>query len=39
VSGGTESLRTESDYRCDESTGCDMVLRLPFLLGCSVAAC
>ena len=34
--GGTESLRTESDYRCDESTGCDMGLELPFLSGCSV---
>src|SRR5664280_3690695 len=34
--GGTESLSTESDYRCDESTGCDMGLELPFLSGCSV---
>ena len=37
VSGRTESLRTESDYRRDESTGCDMGLRLlPFLSGCSM---
>ena len=36
VSGGTESLRTESDCRCDGSTGCDMGPELPFLSGCSV---
>src|SRR5664279_4024806 len=36
VSGGTESLRTESDCRCDESTGCDMGPELPLLSGCSV---
>ena len=34
--GRNRILRTESDYRCDGSTGCDMGLELPFLSGCSV---